>query len=132
MARFKRRVRDLTFRRLRVPAGVFLAALKTYVDGWAGYYARYGSSASSLAALDGWIRRRVRQWFWVRWKTSDNRRLQLLRGGAFPRDAAQACHIAGPWRASNHRALNVCSSNARLRKAGLVPLCEHLGRRALA
>jgi RNA-directed DNA polymerase len=124
----KRRVRELTKRLLRIPAKLLLENLNRYLRGWAGYYARFPGCGTAFKDLDGWIRRRIRQWFWVQWKTTDKRRSELLKGGASVELALQACHIRAPWRVSTHRALGTCISNARIRRAGLVPLFDHYQR----
>ena len=130
LSRFKDRVRDLTRRVYRVSPAILMKGLKEYVGGWAGYYARFAGCEASLRSLDGWMRRRIRQWFWVQWKTTGNRRSHLLQGGASLAGASQACYIRSPWRASNHHAVHVCLSNQRIERAGLLPLVKHLQRRA--
>lgn len=128
VVRFKRTVRELTRRHLRIPARDLIERLNRFLRGWSGYYARFHGCGSVLKSLDGWIRRRIRQWFWAQWKTADRRKVNLLKGGASVRQANIACHIGSPWRASTHRALSVCLSNARIQRAGLVSLYQQLQR----
>ena len=132
LKRFRGRVRAITSRVRRVPRGALVHELDRYMAGWAGHYARFAGSETQLKSLDGWVRRRLRQWLWVEWKTAANRRKHLLRGGAKPSDVAQAIHIRSAWRVSTHPALNVCVNNARITRSGLRPLLSFWQRFALS
>ena len=41
--------------------------INIYIIGWIGYY-RQANTPSIYEELDGWIRRRLRQMIWKRWK----------------------------------------------------------------
>ena len=131
LKRFRLRVRVITSRVRRVPKSTLVSELYRYMAGWAGHYARFPGTETQLKDLDGWVRRRLRQWLWVEWKTVGNRRHHLRRGGAKPCDIDRAVHIRSAWRVSTHPALNVCVSNARIAKAGLRPLISFWQRFAL-
>jgi RNA-directed DNA polymerase len=128
LKRIKAKVRALTSRVRRIPAKQMLAELSAYLVGWANYFAKAKGCESQLKSLDGWIRRRVRQWLWVEWKTSRKRRANLLKGGVSKTQAIRASHIRSPWKASKSKALSICITNARIKWGGLVPLHEHWQR----
>jgi hypothetical protein len=96
--------------------------LSTFLKGWGGYYGRILDSRSKLQDLDGWCRRRVRQFFWVQWKTRANRVRELVRGGVNPKKARSICLSKGKWGPSNSDAIKVCLTNDRLARAGLFSL----------
>jgi hypothetical protein len=131
LRRFKTEVRRRTSRVRRIPGRVLLLELNTYTRGWGGYYARAGGSQKQLEELDRWTRRRVRQWVWVSWKTRANRQRQLIKGGVTFLAALAAVGTRSVWKAAGGQSLGICLSNARLRKAGLIPLLDLWQRFAL-
>jgi RNA-directed DNA polymerase len=128
LARFKDAIRARTPRVRRVPARDFFRELDRYTAGWAGYYARFEDSRAQLADLDSWIRRRIRQWLWVQWKTPGNRRKNLLRGGVWKSKVNPAVWTRSAWKAAGGQALSYCVNNQRIREGGLIPLLEHWQR----
>jgi len=105
--RFRGRVREITRRRRGVSLEQMLVELRQWVYGWLSYF-RYGEWDSLWRELDGWVRRRVRQYQWVLWKNAGTRRRELHRLGVAWADAGVGA--LQPWRASRlpavHRALN--------------------------
>ena len=126
-ARFKARVREITSRTRGVSPRQMMAELAAHMRGWGGYYAPLLSSARSLADLDSWCRRRVRQYQWVQWKTPGKRCRMLIRGGVNPIKARKASYAHGNWGPSHSPALNVCLTNARLAASGFVSLVSLMG-----
>jgi hypothetical protein len=131
LRRFKSEVRRHTFRVRRIPGRALVLELNTYIRGWGGYYARADGAQKQLEELDRWTRKRVRQWTWVSWKTRANRLRQLTKGGVSLIPALAAVGTRSVWRAAGGRSLGICLSNARLRKAGLIPLLDLWQRFAL-
>jgi RNA-directed DNA polymerase len=129
LERFKSKVRELTSRSRGVSASQVVLELSQYLRGWGGYYGRILSSARTLEALDGWCRRRVRQFLWVQWKTRPNRFRQLVRGGVNPKKARSICLSRSKWYPSNSDPVKICLTNARLAKGGLFSLAEQYHRR---
>jgi RNA-directed DNA polymerase len=117
--RFKERVREITRRRKGDGVGKRLEELKRYLAGWRGYYG-FCQTPSVLAALDSWIRRRLRCIFWIQWKTGRRRFEELHRRGV---DRQLASNTAGsnhgPWRMSVSKALTAALSNAFFDSLGL-------------
>jgi RNA-directed DNA polymerase len=118
LARFKHRVRRLTGRHRGVRLERMIGELIPYLRGWAGYFGL--SQGRELESLDGWIRRRVRCFVWVQWKTRANRFRELASRGIPKTTIAQAVYSPkGPWRVSTSHALNRAFSKARFRRLGL-------------
>ena len=94
IARFKRRVRQLT----RCTKGVSLAhvveELSRYLIGWRGYFG-FCETPSVLGKLDRWIRRRLRTFVWRQWKRGRTRFAALRRLGIGKDLAAPTVH--GGW-----------------------------------
>jgi len=130
MLRFKSRVREITSRVRRIPGRVLLAELDCYLRGWANYYAKFKGSRYQLGDSDRWIRRRIRQWLWVQWKTTQKRRENLRKGDVPQKHAILASHIRSAWKASINGAMNTCVTNDRIKWGGLIPLVEHWQRLA--
>ena len=125
---FRKEVRSRTPRVRRVPGRELLGGLDTYLRGWAGYYARFDGCRNQLKELDAWIRRRIRQWLWVGWKTPRNRRRQLRQGGVREPVLARSAWIRSAWKAAGSQAMCICVTNARIERAGLPPLMRHWQR----
>jgi RNA-directed DNA polymerase len=120
--RFKEKVREITARNKGVPTFIVIRKLSAFVKGWGGHYARIATCAMEFRALDGWCRRRVRQFFWVQWKTPANRFRQLVKRTVNPKKAKSVCLSRSKWGPSNSEALRICFNNERLQKIGLVSL----------
>jgi group II intron reverse transcriptase/maturase len=127
LTRIRGKVRLITSRRRRILGTTLLGELDRYTSGWAAYYARFAGSKNQLEKLDLWIRKRLRQWLWVKWKTWPNRRRHLIRGGVWPQKAKAAIWTRSAWKAAGGQAMAYCVNNTRIRKH-LVPLTEHWQR----
>ncbi len=92
-----------------------LESWKKYVRGWTGYY-RLSERTWDWEDLEGWLRRHMRKWFWLRWHNWKGRR------NAFDRLKVRACHRRmahsgrGAWRMA--LALSVVLTNRWLREHG--------------
>jgi RNA-directed DNA polymerase len=126
--RMKARVRELTGRWRGVSLQQVLEDLRGYLTGWMEYYGwgcppgRQGKR-SSWETVDSWIRRRVRCYQWVQWKTGKRRYagLRSLGVSAFL-SACTAKSSKGPWHMSRTPALSYAMPNAHLHGAGLPSL----------
>jgi RNA-directed DNA polymerase len=113
--RFRAKVRELTGRRRGVSLGQMLVELRQYAYGWLSYF-RLGEWDSLWRELDGWVRRRVRQYQWVLWKNPRTRRRELHRLGIPWRAAGVGA--TQPWRASRHPAVHRALNNQYLANLG--------------
>jgi RNA-directed DNA polymerase len=126
-ARMKARVRELTRRWRGVSAQRVVDDLRRYLTGWFGYYgigrAPLFDGERRWPKVDAWIRRRVRCYHWVQWKTY-GRRAASLRSLGINRGLAYCSANAsqGPWRMSASKAVRIALNNAYLEKLGLPSL----------
>jgi RNA-directed DNA polymerase len=127
LERFRDKVRLITSRRRRILGTTLFEELGRYTDGWAAYFARFAGCESQLNELDAWIRKRLRQWLWVKWKTWPNRRRHLIQGGVWPQKAKAAIWTRSAWKAAGGQAMAYCVNNSRIRRH-LIPLTEHWQR----
>jgi group II intron reverse transcriptase/maturase len=92
--------------------------INTYIVGWIGYYRR-AKTPSVYERLDQWIRRRLRQLIWKRWKRGTTRYRELVKLGV-PRWRAQAgAGGKSPWRMSATPVVNEALNNRYFRELGL-------------
>jgi hypothetical protein len=119
--RFVEKLRRLTKRTRSGKLEDILAAINRYLIGWVGYY-RLANTPSVFTELDGWIRRRLRQLLWKRWKRGRTRYRELVALGV-PRERAALGAIGkSPWHMSRTPVVNEALSNAYWRSAGLESL----------
>ncbi|MDR3688972.1 MAG: group II intron reverse transcriptase/maturase [Fimbriimonas sp.] len=130
LKRFKDEIRKRSSRVRRIPSRNFIDDLNRYMTGWAGYYARVATGKEQLEKLDWWVRRRVRQWLWVQWKTPYRRYTHLIRAGIPEEQARKTMWTRSAWRAAGHRCVERCINNSQITKAGLTSLLDHKRRLA--
>jgi hypothetical protein len=95
------------------------AAKRRQVLGWWGYY-RLAEQRRGIFGLEGWIRRHIRQCFWLRWHGVRGRRRALRRLGIGERLLQGASASGGAWRIAANRLMQTALSNATLRRHGFV------------
>ena len=119
LARFKRRVRELTRCVKGARLSEVIKELSVYIVGWRGYFGHCETPAA-MGRVDKWIRRRIRAIAWRQWKRGRTRYKTLRRLGVGRDLAAQTAGSAhGPWRISMSPALSIALPNASLVKLGL-------------
>jgi len=112
---FKARVRSHWTRQRSVTGKEVPANWQKYLRGWIGYY-RLSERFRDWEDLEGWIRRHMRKWFWLRWHNWKG------RANAFRRLKVRPCYYRlahsgrGAWRMAGM--LNVILGNRRLREDG--------------
>jgi hypothetical protein len=80
LERFHEKLRRLTKRTRSGKLEDIIQEINIYIVGWIGYY-RQAKTPSTYRDLDSWIRRRLRQLIWKRWKRGTTRFLELVRLG---------------------------------------------------
>jgi RNA-directed DNA polymerase len=124
LARFKRRIREITCRAKSVSIKTTMEELAPYMRGWRSYFG-FCQTPEVLKSLTSWVRRRLRSALWRQWKTARRRRAALLQLGVRPRLAANMAGSGrGPWYLACTKALNVALSNAYFKSLGLPSLAE--------
>ena len=110
--RFKKRVRELTSRTRGVSTERMAEDLTRYVRGWIGYFGKC-ETPSVLAALEGWLRRRLRSVIWKQWKRGTTRFAELRKRGVKRDLAAKTAGSGhGPWRLADSPGLHIALPNA--------------------
>ena len=122
IARFRAKVRELTRRAVGRSLKQVVANLRSYLNGWLGYYG-FIETSWELRSLESWTRRRLRCLIWAQWKTRKKRLKELQRRGVSTNAAkCTAGSSKGPWRLSHSRALQRALPNVYFSQLGLPSL----------
>jgi len=122
LARFKRRVREITRRAKGVSIETTMEELAPYMRGWRSYFG-FCETPRVLVYLTCWVRVRLRVALWRQWKTPRRRRAALLALGVHPKLASNTAGSGrGSWYVAHAKALSVALSNAYLKSLGLPTL----------
>ena len=118
LQRAKATIRRITKRNRGVSLGQVLSELRTFTDGWVGYFWP-AQTPSVFQDVDKWIRRRLRCYQWKLWKGPKKRARELSKAGIGPWLAwGTAYDGPGLWRAAGSPALNLALPNAKLTALG--------------
>ena len=118
LERFREKLRRLTKRTRSGKLEDILQEINRYLIGWMGYY-RLAETPSVYAGLDSWIRRRLRQMIWKRWKRGTTRYRELRKLGVPQGRAGLGAVGKSPWHMSKSPVINEALSNAYLCNSGL-------------
>jgi len=119
LARLKTKLRNLTRRTTHEPLEEILRQVNQYTLGWIGYF-RLADTPSIFQELDEWLRRRLRQLVWKRWKRPKTRWRNLVALGMPPSVAREASGSPkGCWRIAASPPVQQALSNAYWRSQGL-------------
>jgi group II intron reverse transcriptase/maturase len=124
LQRFRQRMRRMTRRTRSGKVEDIIREMNQYLRGWIGYF-RLADTPSVFEDLDSWIRRRLRQMVWKRWKRGRTRYRELVALGVPRERAALGAVGTSPWRMSRTPVVNEALSNGYLQKLGL----EGIGQR---
>ena len=78
--RFRAKIRQLTKRTRHGKLEQVIQEVNQYTMGWIGYFL-LADARSVFEELDGWVRRRLRQLVWKRWKRGTTRWWELVKLG---------------------------------------------------
>lgn len=118
LERFSDKLRRLTKRTRSGKLEEIIQEINTYIVGWIGYY-RQATTPSVYEKLDGWIRRRLRQMIWKRWKRGTTRFRELVRLGVPKWRAGLGAIGNSPWRMSTSPVIKEALSNGYFHNLGL-------------
>ena len=121
--RFMEKMRHLTRRTRSGKMEDIVKDVNQSSRGWIAYY-RLATTPSVYQGLDEWIRRRLRQMQWKRWKRGTTRYRELVRLGVSPERAALGAVGTSPWRMSRTPIIHEALSNAYWRNLGLESIAE--------
>ena len=121
--RCQEKLRQLTRRTRSGKLEGILQRINEYGMGWIGYF-RLADTPSVFAELDEWLRRRLRQLVWKRWKRGTTRWRELVALGVPRERAALGAVGTSPWRMAASPVVHEGLSNAYWRKQGLRSIVE--------
>lgn len=121
--RFAEKIRNLTKRTRSGKMEDIVSEINRYTRGWIGYF-RLATTPSVYQELDEWIRRRLRQMQWKRWKRGTTRYQELTRLGVPRERAALGAGGTSPWRMSHSPIIHEALNNAYWRSTGLESITE--------
>lgn len=121
LERFCEKLRRLTKRTRSGKLGDVIQSINQYTMGWMGYFWQ-ANTPSVYEDLDSWIRRRLRQMIWKRWKRGTTRYRELVKLGVPQKRAGLGAVGKSPWHMSKSPVVNEALSNAYLRNSGLKSL----------
>lgn len=122
LQRMKKKVREITSRKMPFPIEYRIKKLNQYLIGWCGYFA-LADTPTIFKMLDSWIRRRLRMCLWKNWKKPRTRIRNLIRlnvpyGKAYEWGNTRK----GYWRISNSPILHRTLGNSYWESQGLKSL----------
>ena len=122
IAKFKDKIRAITSRSNAMSMETRYKKLKQTIVGWVNYF-KIANMQKIAQKLDEWIRRRIRMCYWKQWKTSKNRKKNLIDLG-LSKDKAwhYTCSRKSYWRISNTPGLATALNNKTLERLGYTSL----------
>jgi RNA-directed DNA polymerase len=124
MERCHERLHQLTRRTRSGQLDEVVKEINTYTRGWISYF-RLADTPSVFQELDEWLRRRMRQLLWKRWKKPRTRQRNLVALGVPPSWAREAAGSGkGTWRLAASPPVHQALSSAYWRSQGLVSIAE--------
>ena len=123
LERFMDKIRRLTKRTRSGKLADILQELNRYVVGWVAYY-RLAETPSVYQRQDEWLRRRLRQLLWKRWKRGTTRFRELVRLGIPKERARLSASGRSPWHMSRTPVMNEALNSVFWRNSGLVNMTE--------
>ena len=131
VAKFKKRMKELTSRSWGVSNGYKVMKLNQLIRGWINYF-KIGSMRKLCKELDVRIRVRMRMCIWKFWKTPQNRAKNLMKLGV-DKDTAKITAYMGKRIAyvCQRRVLNFAINKERLSRFGLVSMLDYYTERCV-
>jgi RNA-directed DNA polymerase len=121
LERFREKLRRLTKRTRSGKLEDVIEHINQYTMGWIGYF-RQANTPSVFEELDRWIRRRLRQMIWKRWKRGTTRYRELIKLGVPAGRAGLGAVGKSPWHMSKSPVVHEALSNVYFRRSGLKSL----------
>lgn len=122
ITKFKDKIRVITSRSNAMSMETRYHKLKQVIVGWVNYF-KIANMGKIVQKLDEWIRRRIRMCYWKQWKTSKNRKKNLIELGLDIKKAWHyTCSRKSYWRISNTPGLAIALNNKTLEKLGFTSL----------
>ncbi len=124
LERYRQKLHQLTRRTRHGTLEEIIQGINEYAMGWIGYF-RLADTPSVFAGMDEWLRRRLRQLVWKRWKRPKARWRNLVALGVPPSSAREAAGSGkGVWRMAASPPVQQALSNTYWRGQGLLGITE--------
>jgi RNA-directed DNA polymerase len=115
ITKFKDNVREIWSNPNKISGPETLLQWQQYIRGWVGYF-RLSDRSWDWENLEGWIRRHIRKWFWLRWHNWKGRSNAFKRLGEKGKRLRLAHSSRGAWPCA--MMLNTILKNQWLREKG--------------
>ena len=127
LKKFKAKVRELWGSCQSKTSNQLRDAWRQYVRGWWEYY-QLAENRNPIFRLEGWIRRHIRKFFWLRWHSAKGRERKLRKLGLVGRMLKVALSSRGAWGLAANGSLQTALSNAILHRYGFLMPSDLAGR----
>jgi RNA-directed DNA polymerase len=117
--RFKAKVRELLRSCQSLSSNELRDRWSSFIRGWWGYF-QLAEDRRLIFRLEGWMRRRLRKLFWLRWHSREGRERKLRGLGLRGMLLKVASSARGAWRIARTGSLQKALSNAVLKRAGFL------------
>ena len=117
LERFKTKVRMMWRGNRSASSEELVDTWQPWMRGWWGYF-RLAEDRTALFRLEGWIRRHIRKYFWLRWHNAKGRENALRRLGIVGMRLKAAFSGRGAWHMSRNGSVQSALSNQHLRRSG--------------
>lgn len=129
VAKFKRKLKELTCRKMPGTVTEKIAEINQVTRGWINYYA-LGSMRTAMAEIDAHLRTRLRVIIWKQWKVARKRQWGLQKSGIEPYWAKRTSQWGDHYQfAATRSCLRQAVSKEVLAKAGLVSCLDYYNER---
>jgi group II intron reverse transcriptase/maturase len=124
LKRLVARLKEITGRSRNRNIAEVMDEVNRSITGWLGYYS-IAAISGKLRTLTGWLRRRIRQMLWKRWKNNKGRYRNLKLLGIEDRQAWQWANTRkGYWRIAGSGILTRALTNEYLERLGFPKIVE--------
>jgi hypothetical protein len=117
LERFKTKVREMWRGNRSASSEELRDTWQPWMRGWWNYF-RLAEDRTALFRLEGWIRRHIRKYFWLRWHNAKGRENALRRLGMVGLRLKAAFSGRGGWHMSRNGSVQSALSNQHLRRSG--------------
>jgi len=124
--RVKQSLKIMTGRSRGISWQQLMKEIRQKMQGWLQYYG-IGKLKKFIQQLDQWLRSRIRQLIWKRWKKLKTRYRQLMKMGMTREQAKTNANTRkGYWRTAHSKTMCYTYTNEKLERLGLINLSKTL------
>jgi group II intron reverse transcriptase/maturase len=118
----KDKLREITKRNRGRSLELILKEIKQLMTGWLNYYG-IGEMKGFMRELNGWLKRRIRQYIWKQWKNISTKMANLIRLGIEKQKAYEWANTRkGYWKISGSFVLHRSLTDKHLASRGYVDI----------